>query len=246
MGAGAIWSAGRVNTVLILLVLVPAVYGGWLSVTALQGQALPAERQVVDIAPPFGPGTYLVAHGGSTGTVNGHLKTLDPSVPRFRNWRGQSLALDIFRITPLGWHVDGLHPEDPARYTTFGTPLKAPCSGRIARARDGLPDMPVPRMDADNKAGNFVMIDCGRAHVVLGHLKQGSVAVSEGERVAVGDDLGRAGNSGNSSEPHLHIHAQNGPGKAGFPMAAEPMALTINGRFLVRNDRLHVPVPGGD
>jgi hypothetical protein len=241
----AIWSAGRLQTVAILLALAPASYGAWLSVTALQGRALP-DRQAFDIAPPFGPGTYLIAHGGSTETVNVHLKTLNPEVPRFRNWRGQSLALDIFYITPMGRHVTGWLPEDPARYKTFDIPLLAPCAGTIARAEDGLPDMPVPKMDTDNKAGNFIAIDCGDAHVILGHLKQGSVAVSQGDTVASGDYLGRAGNSGNSSEPHLHIHAQRGLGEGEYPMAAEPLALTINGRFLVRNDRLRVPAQKND
>jgi len=46
--------------------------------------------------------------------------------------------------------------------------------------------------------------------VVLAHLRQGSVEVAAGEDVAVGSRLGRVGNSGNSSEPHLHIHAVRG------------------------------------
>jgi hypothetical protein len=38
-----------------------------------------------------------------------HLKTLNPKVERFRPWRGQSKALHIFRITPLGFHKNGWH-----------------------------------------------------------------------------------------------------------------------------------------
>mgnify|MGYP000019801158 CR=1 FL=1 len=58
-------------------------------------------------------------------------------------------------------------------------------------------------------------------------------------RVKIGDILGQMGNSGNSSEPHLHVHAQRGlPEKA--PLAGMPLWLTIDNRFLVRNDTLHV------
>jgi murein DD-endopeptidase MepM/ murein hydrolase activator NlpD len=48
--------------------------------------------------------------------------------------------------------------------------------------------------------------------VVLCHFKNGSVARKAGERVQPGDLLGLCGNSGNSSEPHLHLHVQSEPG----------------------------------
>ena len=55
---------------------------------------------------------------------------------------------------------------------------------------------------------------------------QGSVAVDGGSVINQGVPIGEVGNSGNTSEPHLHIHAiQNGSG----------IPITFNGRFLVRN-----------
>ncbi len=191
----------------------------------------------MNVAAPFAAGTYLVAHGGSTETVNAHLHTLDRSVERFGPWRGQSLALDIIRITPSGLRADGWRPRDPARYATFGTPLLAPCAGTVAVSVDGVADMPVPEMDREHMPGNFVVIDCGGFAVALAHMRQGSVVVEEGDRVRVGDPIGEMGNSGNSSEPHLHIHAQRGIPE-GAPFGGEPLGLTIDGQFLVRNDRL--------
>ncbi len=64
--------------------------------------------------------------------------------------------------------------------------------------------------------------------------------MTAGQEVAVGDPLGQVGNSGKSSEPHLHIHAQRGI-PDGAPAGGEPLELTIDGRFLVRNHRLTVP-----
>ena len=232
------WSAGPGNTVLIILATGLAVAGGGLSMGALQGRQPPAMDRV-DIAPPLGPGHYLVAHGGATDTVNVHLRTLDPSVARFAHWRGQSRGLDIFAITPAGLHMNGFWPADPARYETFGRPVVAPCSGTVARAVDRFPDMRVPEMDKTHKAGNYVAVNCGDFFVVLAHLRADTVRVDAGDRVATGQKLGEAGNSGNTSEPHLHVHAQRGL-KADAPLSGEPLALTIKGRFLVRNDRFRV------
>jgi hypothetical protein len=171
--------------------------------------------------------------------INAHLKTLNPTVERFRPWRGQSKALDIFRITPLGLHKNGWQPTDPARYTTFGVPVLSPCKGEVALVVDGIEDMSVPVMDRDHMAGNHVAINCGDFFVILAHLRQGSIAVAAGDTVKAGDILGQMGNSGNSSEPHLHVHAQRGlPEKA--PLAGMPLWLTIDNRVLVRNDTLHV------
>ncbi len=232
------WDTGILATLLILVVSVSGCLGLYVTVRAWQGTLLPAVP-TVDISAPFPSGTYLVANGGSTTAVNNHLQTLDPTVPRFSDFRGQSRALDIFRISSLGFHVEGWRPEDPGRYLTFAAPLTAPCDGTVARVVDGVPDNRVPRMNREQMAGNYVAIDCGGFYLILAHLRLGSVRVREGQQVAIGDALGQMGNSGNSSEPHLHIHAQRDL-PDGSPLSGEPLALTIDSRFLVRNDRFTV------
>ncbi len=236
-----LWSVGPFSTVLIVLAMGLGVAAGYLSTLVLQGSRPPAV-ETVDIAPPFGPGTYLIAHGGSTEIVNAHLHTLDSSVERFRAWRGQSRALDIFKTTRLGLHMDGWWPADPTRYETFGAPVLSPCGGPIARVENDVPDSQVPQMDRANMAGNYVAVNCGNFFVILAHLRRGSVRGKQGNVVETGDLLGEMGNSGNSSEPHLHIHAQRGlPDNA--PLGGEPLGLTINSKFLIRNDRLTVIAP---
>ncbi|PHQ24445.1 peptidase M23 [Marinobacter guineae] len=232
------WRASAGPTTLVLVALGFGCVGGYMAYMAYQGKTVPAV-ETADIAPPFGPGTYLVAHGGSTNMVNIHLHTLNRSIERFIPWRGQSRAMDIFRISSLGLHKDGWLPSDPARYLTFGTPVLSPCDGAIAKVVDGIEDMKVPDMNRDNMAGNYVAIDCGRFFVIVAHLRQGSIPVQPGDRVETGNPLGEMGNSGNSSEPHLHIHAQRGlPEEA--PFGGKPLALTIDGVFPVRNDRIRV------
>lgn len=233
-----IWGAGALHSVALLALCILGLLGSYLGITALMGRQLP-EVAVVDIAAPFPAGNYLIAHGGSNAMVNVHLQTLNPDIERFKDYRGQSRALDIFRTTPWGFNVRGLRPEDPGRYVSFGTTLLAPCNGHIAKVVDGVPDNPVPVMNREQMAGNFLAINCGEYYLVMAHFRQGSIRVREGQDVTTGDVVGELGNSGNSSEPHLHIHAQRGLPE-GAPLGGEPLGLTINGRFPVRNDRMRV------
>jgi hypothetical protein len=192
---------------------------------------------VVDIPNPLGPGRYLVAHGGFHELLNGHMKTLDPTVPRFADWRGQSYAVDLLGINAMGFRTPGWRPVDPSRYAIFGAPVHAPCRGTIVSAENTLPDMQVPVMDTAHMLGNHVLLQCEDVVLVLAHLRQGGVAVRAGDDVEQGALLGEVGNSGNSSEPHLHLHAQR-PGTGAAPIGGEPLPLRIDGRILLRNDRV--------
>ena len=78
-------------------------------------------------------------------------------------------------------------------------------------AQDGLPDQAQGEMDPANPPGNHVVIDHGNEeYSLLAHLQQNSVTVSVGEEINAGQQIGRCGNSGNTSEPHLHYHLQTG------------------------------------
>jgi murein DD-endopeptidase MepM/ murein hydrolase activator NlpD len=67
-------------------------------------------------------------------------------------------------------------------------------------------------MNEEQVLGNHVIIDHGNQEFsFLCHLQNGSVTVKPGQTLAAGDALGRCGNSGRSSEPHLHYHMQNKP-----------------------------------
>lgn len=225
---------GRLGLALSALLL---GIGGWYGARALAGRA-PPPVEIVEIANPFGPGHYLVGHGGSNTLVNVHVRTLDPGVDRFRPWRGQSYAVDFFGLGPMGLRARGWRPADPAAYAIFGAELRAPCDGVVIAAEGNMPDFDVPKVDTVNRLGNHVILRCGEAEIVFAHMRQDSTAVAAGERVKVGDRLGRVGNSGASTEPHLHIHAQRSPPEGAPPISGDPLALRIDGRFLVRGDRL--------
>ena len=202
--------------------------------TALRGARVPGPP--VELAPPLRGGTYLVANGGSTSLVSAHVMTLGPE-PRFRRWRGQSYGVDLVRVDAAGRRARGLLPGDPAGYFIFGDTVVAPCAGRVVSSSDGLADLPVPEMDRDHMAGNHVVLECGGHWVLLAHLRQGSVRHRAGAVVRMGEPLGQVGNTGNTGEPHLHIHAQL-PGSRDMPMGGDPVPITIAGRYLVRGARV--------
>ena len=220
------------NVALILLAIVALVP----ALLALR----PHQPAVLNLATPLGAGRYLVAHGGANEVVNPHLMTLNPTVPRFAEWRGQSFAVDLLAQGDYGLTEPLGRPSDPALYPIFGTPILAPCSGRVAVAQDGVADNPVPTMNRAQMLGNHVILACDRYWVVLAHFRQGSVQVGTGDDVKTGAVLGEVGNSGNSSQPHLHVHVQF-PAGEDSPIRAEPLPFRIEGRYLVRNDMLIVP-----
>lgn len=221
-------------------------------VIALRSRTVP-HGLTVNLAFPLGPGSYLFVNGGSEVNTNAHLMTLDTSVPRFRAYRGQSYGVDIVQIDAVGLRADaarGAQPADPTAYRIYGTRVLAPCTGRVMLAVDGLPDMQVPEVDRQHLAGNHVLLRCSQSKVegqtsagvdvLVGHLRPGSVQVQPGATVAVGDWLGLVGNSGNTGEPHLHVHAQR-PGPVGAPLGGDPLPLLFGGRFPVRGDRIVLP-----
>lgn len=96
-------------------------------------------------------------------------------------------------------------------YGCWGTPVVAPVSGVVRVAHDGEPDQVPGKPSNDRTAplGNHVAIALdGGGYLVIAHLQAGSVVAREGETIREGAPLGTCGNSGNTSEPHVHIHAQ--------------------------------------
>lgn len=114
--------------------------------------------------------------------------------------------------------------EPAERFPGFGRPVLAPVDGTVVAAYADEPDHPAHRGLPSIRyaltqrrraaagwvalAGNHVLIEEGHGtFVALCHLRQGSITVRPGQQVQVGELLGGCGNSGNSTEPHLHVQA---------------------------------------
>ena len=125
--------------------------------------------------------------------------------------------------------------SSPADYYCFGEPVVSPADGVVVAASDGHRDYhraggwldPTQR----DIRGNWVAIEHeGGEYSVFAHLQQGSVAVSAGDRVERGQQVGRCGHSGNSTEPHLHFHVQDRPGffrGMGLPVAFDDVTTRV-------------------
>lgn len=155
---------------------------------------------------------------------------------------GQTYAMDVLHPSPPGspteiaWSPIAREPEE---YSSFDQPVHAVAAGRVVIARNGRRDhlsrdswpalMYMFVFEAFGRSlggsgailGNHVVLDHGEdSFSVYAHLRRGSVAVGPGDTVETGEVLGRVGNSGNTSEPHLHFQLMDRPhcaAAAGLP-----------------------------
>lgn len=151
---------------------------------------------------------------------SGEINSLPLAVPFFGKWyvsqgfNGEhthkapwQYALDFIVIENGKSHqYDGKNLED---YYCFNLPINSPAYGIVVRVVNNIKDNTPGEVDTENNWGNFVLIKTTSGiYVLLCHLKNDSVKVKEGDYVKPGDIVGACGNSGRSTQPHLHIHTQ--------------------------------------
>ena len=120
-------------------------------------------------------------------------------------------AIDWFLLGPDGLEYSGDFANN-ADHHAYGADLLAVSDGTIEAVTDGVPEnvpgstTAVP-ITLDTRGGNLIILDIGDGRdVTYAHLIPGSLTVSVGDHVKRGDVLGKLGNSGNSTAPHLHFH----------------------------------------
>ncbi|MFW0791071.1 M23 family metallopeptidase [Gordonia sp. CPCC 205333] len=201
-------------SLLTLLSLIIAAGG---LVIAVRFAARSTADEVLDLHHPV-PATLIANQAGRFG--NHHKSAIE-----------QRWAADLSALGPGNRRASPIWSSRVDDYAIFGLPVHAPCDGVVVDCADGRPDNidlnEVPRY-TDGR-GNFIAIATDGATVILAHLKLDSVVVEIGDPVSVGQILARVGNSGRTSEPHLHLHCE-ADGK-GVPF-------TINGQRLFRGVRL--------
>lgn len=103
-------------------------------------------------------------------------------------------------------------PEENENYYAFGKDVLAPAEGEVVDVVNDVEDNVPGEMNEAEPAGNRVIIDHGDdEYSLLAHFQEGSIEVEKGDDVKQGDMLGSVGNSGNSSEPHIHFHVADEP-----------------------------------
>ena len=161
--------------------------------------------------------------------------------------KSQRFAHDLLIIKGDETHSgDGSKLTD---YYCYGQEVLAPGAGTIVWACDSLPDQQIGTRNSAQPIGNGVVIDHSDGEFsLLAHMQPGSLRVGVGDAVDSNTVLGLVGNSGNTTEPHIHYHLQDGPDMAtaeGLPVRFKevvvdgkvvPWAELVRGQMVKRTD----------
>jgi len=168
------------------------------AVTPFKDESLPKmARNTTQLILPFKE-EWTVFWGGDTKKLNYHVIS-----------QAEKNAFDfvIRDATGNSFKTNGQTNED---YYAFGKELIAPADGEIVLVVDGIKDNTPGELNPAYVPGNTVIIKtANNEYLFFAHFKQHSIQVKQGQKVKQGAVLGLCGNSGNSSEPHLHFHIQN-------------------------------------
>ncbi|MFL6552343.1 MAG: M23 family metallopeptidase [Chthoniobacterales bacterium] len=179
------------------------------------------------ISPPLAGAGWVAANGccnpgivhrGSVLSVNGAL------------YDAQRFAIDWMRFDEHGRLVHG-DLADVHNYSDYGADVLAVADGRVVSTLNNLDDqvpghLPDPsRITIHTVDGNHVVLDLGGGRFAFyAHLQKNSVRVKPGDEVKKGLVLGKLGNTGNTSAPHLHFHVMNRPS----PLASDGLPYLID------------------
>lgn len=189
---------------------------------------VPTQSRSIQLTPPL-EGDWFVFHGGNSALLNHHYFA-----------GSQKYAMDI--ILPHDGELPLQQITDLQKYNTFAQTLYAPVDGVVISVKSSLPDQKIGQTDRKNPAGNHIVLkDNSDVFILLAHLKKNSILVNEGDRVSVGQKIAKIGNSGNTSQPHLHIQAMTGANFRSQDSLAVPMSFSVRDKypkFFKRNDIL--------
>lgn len=165
-------------------------------------EILPVQRSSQQFELPFVAGEqWYVLWGGRTESSNYHVRS-----------RAQRYALDLLVLHPYSkqsYKGDGTANSD---YYAYARAVTAPIDGTVVAVIDGIDDNIPGQTNPSHLTGNTVVIAVRNdEYLLLAHLQKGSIPVQVGDTVTTGDRIGKVGNSGNSSEPHLHMQLMSTP-----------------------------------
>ena len=196
----------------------------------LDGAKVGVDARPLRISAPL-RGEWLAANGPSN--VSGHRRTQlalggVTSIP-------QRFAIDFLQVDEQGNTFKGDRSKN-ANFIAYGKEALAVADGMVVETKDGIPENtggPLSRavpVTLETVGGNHVVLEIGpRQYAFYAHLQPGSLRVRVGERVRRGQVLGLVGNSGNSTEPHLHFHITDAiaPGTSTLGAEGIPYALSF-------------------
>jgi hypothetical protein len=198
----------------------------------LEGAPIPVGRSVVAIGPPFRTGTggieWVAVNG--PGNISGHRRYIGQYDGR--STVGQRFAIDYLMVDATGsTRRPGSEQAKNDSYYAFGQELLAVADGVITATKDSIPtNVPVGgrsvAIDAVTLGGNFVAIKiANETYALYAHVQPGTLRVKVGDKVKRGQVIALLGNSGNSTEAHVHFQISSGPS---FVIDSEGMPYTTD------------------
>jgi hypothetical protein len=214
---------------------------------SVQCARVAVSRDLAVISAPLRGDNWLAANGPANSS--GHRRSIIPIDGRARI--AQRFAIDWVRVNPDGQATYTGDPLDNKNYRAYGSEALAVADGTIVATKDGIPqNIPGENSRAvpitlETVGGNHVVLDIGHGRFAFyAHLQPGSLKVKTGDRVKRGQVLGLVGNSGNSTEPHLHFHladSKSALGSEGLPYVLDSFdAKTKSGD--VRKHKQEIPL----
>lgn len=188
-------------------------------------RTVPAAPTALVLEPPLRGALYIAGDACCDSTR--HVRATLPLDGQL--FTSQRFAVDWEQLDEEGRIYVG-DPKKVDSYHIYGKQVHAVASGKVVAVLDGLDDQTpgaLPdKLPPEQADGNHVVLDLGDGRYALfAHMRKGSVAVSAGQTVTAGQVLGLVGNSGNSSEPHLHFHVHDGPS----PLASNGLPYLMRG-----------------
>ncbi|KYG31940.1 M23 family metallopeptidase [Alkalihalobacillus trypoxylicola] len=140
---------------------------------------------------------WYVFWGGTNEFINYHYEL-----------ENQRYAYDLVKVNRGStFNHKGLRNKD---YYAFDQEIVAPFDGTVVNIQDGIKDNVPGLFNKEKPAGNFIIIKhANQEYSMIAHLKRNSIMVAEGDSVSKGQFIAKCGNSGNSSEPHIHYQIMN-------------------------------------
>lgn len=165
----------------------------------LLGSEPPVAKSTMPLGLPFA-GQWTVFWGGNNAEVNYHV-----------NARSQRRAADLV-VTDAAGKTHGADGKKNEDYFAYGKEIRATADGTVTTVVDGIHDNVPGTMSPSMFTGNLVIVKhADDLYSAYAHLQPGKMRVKIGAKVKRGAVLGLCGNSGNSSEAHLHFQLQDGP-----------------------------------
>jgi hypothetical protein len=218
--------------------------------------AVPVDRTPVPVIGPPLAGNGWTAFEGCCQRRTHHRfasYALDGNLVVFERY-----AIDFVQLGEDGqaWSGD----ETAQNYVGYGADLLAVADATVVIAVDGEEDNeigePQPDRTFGESMGNHVVLDLGNdVYAMYAHIPPGAVKVKAGDKVTKGQVIGQLGNSGQSTNPHLHFHLVDNPTGAlgqGVPFVFDSLAVVgsaeiVGGEpFEVELDALAAPEPRTD